>query len=233
MVGVGKWGVNLVRVLQDLDVEVETFDPFLGGTTSSINELFGSVDKVMVASPPETHFEYAAKAVLERKPLFVEKPLCIEYGGARWLRKVASSQVHVGHILLHAEGFQKHKAEQPREFKAWRAGHNPGYHGVTAWWDLAVHDIAAAIDLFGPPIQVETSISAESYEAWMLFANNRTAHIEGSRVHETKEWVLSFDGVEYSPYGEKVEPLRLEVEAFLDGHHNLESAVEVVKVLDQ
>jgi UDP-2-acetamido-3-amino-2,3-dideoxy-glucuronate N-acetyltransferase len=184
----------------------------------------------MVASPPETHLEYAAKTIRAGKPLFVEKPLCLETAAAEWLLTVADSQVHVGHILIHAEGFQKQVAEQPLRFEAWRASNNPGYHGVNAWWDIGVHDVAAAVHLYGRPTEVAGTVTAETYDVRLKFPRGE-AHLEGSRVHEAKQWILHFDGTKYTPYGENTEPLQVEIEAFLDGYDNLAEAVTVIETL--
>ena len=230
--GVGKWGINLVRVLKDLDVEVETFDPVAESTTETFKELVGSVDKVMVASPPWEHFEQARIVVETGKPLFVEKPVCFTSWQAHYLKTHQKTQVHVGHILTTTRGFVREKEKRPRHFQAWRASHNPGYHNLNALWDIGVHDVAAAVNLFGKPDHVEGAVTEETYKLWLNFTANRTAVIEGSRVADGKQWIVQFDDRKYTPYSEKTEPLLQEVEAFLDGYDNLDEAATVVDVLN-
>lgn len=230
--GVGKWGVNLVRTLDDLGVETETFDPNQPSTISSYSELLGSVDKVMIASPPEHHFRMVLAAVRKKIPVFVEKPFVLTHRDALWIAEQTFSQIHVGHVLLHAEGFQKAKTDDPKRYEAWRAGNNPGYHDVSAWWDLAVHDVAACVDLFGKPTNITSVQTFETYEAWLEWPT-KTARLQGSRIHDSKEWKISFDGKAYDPYSEKTEPLLLEVEAFLDGYDNLQHALNVVQTLER
>lgn len=233
VVGAGKWGQNIIRVLQGLGEHVETFDLYTESTYGDFDLLLNDADRIVVATPPETHLEYAAKTVRKRRPLFVEKPLTLDFRSALWLNEMVFSQVHVGHILCHAEGFQKLKAEGPKTFGSYRGGNNPGYHGVTALWDIGVHDIAAAVNLFGEPLNVAASVQPESYEVWLEFRWGHTAHLEGSRVDPEKRWDMLFDNQPYSPYGETVEPLLAEMEAFLDGYHNLDEALTVVKTLER
>lgn len=70
------------------------------------------IDAVVIATPAETHFELAKKAMLSGKHTFVEKPLALKVGEAEELQKLALSRnlkLMVGHILLYHPGIVKLK----------------------------------------------------------------------------------------------------------------------------
>jgi predicted dehydrogenase len=89
LIGYGYWGPNLARALnqtekcefvaccdanpRSLGKAVRAY-PSLKGF-SSANELWDSVDGVVIATPIATHFELAREALLRGKHVMVEKPL--------------------------------------------------------------------------------------------------------------------------------------------------------------
>src|SRR5262249_2731018 len=116
VVGAGYWGVNLVRVFNQLGVlyKVCDFSPVrlqqLAGQYPDI-PMEGSIEAVVddqkvagVGTPPpaETHYKIARRALLAGKDVFVEKPLTLRCEEAEQLTNLAESQgriLMVGHLL--------------------------------------------------------------------------------------------------------------------------------------
>ncbi len=88
LIGMGGWGKNHARILSKLgvlsavcDTNDERAKDF--GKKYSVNH-YGSIDKLMdleefdiafICTPTSTHFEIASKLILEKKNVFVEKPM--------------------------------------------------------------------------------------------------------------------------------------------------------------
>lgn len=82
----------------------------IGHWYSDYNEFLESIDSVYVASPHETHYEYVKQALLVRKHVICEKPICLKSAQVEELYKTAKEKAVV---LLEAiktayfPGFQK------------------------------------------------------------------------------------------------------------------------------
>jgi predicted dehydrogenase len=227
--GAGRWGKEIVRVLWELDQEVEIYDPAF--TKGSYADLVSRADRIVIAAPPQHHFDLAWKALAARRPVYVEKPLTLDFGQAKRLAKYAKgTQVGVGHILLHADGFQPFLGLSPQKIRTYRSGMNPGYHNISAWWDLGVHDVSACVALYGRPQKVRVEQDFDTYRAELKW-DNCYAVLVGNRRSVEKRWDIEFDGVAYSPYSETVEPLMNQMVWWLAGGDNLAEAVTVVETL--
>src|SRR6266581_7195526 len=89
LVGLGYWGPNLARVLNqarncslaaccDVDPKTHTRVTRQYPTVrvyEECSDMWDSVDAVMIATPISTHFRIAAEAIKQGKHVFVEKPL--------------------------------------------------------------------------------------------------------------------------------------------------------------
>ncbi len=118
VVGAGYWGKNLVRDFNELGV-LHTINDNNSDTLRSFKDLYpeisceGSLDTVLkdpsiealaIATPAETHFEIAQKALLAGKHIFVEKPLALQVEEAKTLHLLSrrrNLRLMVGHILLY------------------------------------------------------------------------------------------------------------------------------------
>lgn len=233
--GTGRWGREIVRVLDELGVHFSTFDTYLSSTYNTYAELLQNVDAVCIAAPPQEHYRMVQRALAYEIPVFVEKPLAMTHEQALHLQTMARTlnvPVAVGHIVLTADGYQKHRTAAPNMIYAARHGMNPGYHAVPAWWDLAVHDVAVCVDLLGRPVIVDVDGDFDSYSARLIW-NQAEAYLMGNRNAPEKRWELTFDGAFYSPYEEGREPLRTELAWWLEGGDNLDDAVTVVETLER
>ena len=86
LVGVGKWGLNHLRSISELDCDFVGFsDVDLGKKKlaaeydvdffPSYKSLFSKVDAVVVTTPTDTHYEIVNECLDAGKHVFVEKPI--------------------------------------------------------------------------------------------------------------------------------------------------------------
>ncbi|HEY0386519.1 MAG TPA: Gfo/Idh/MocA family oxidoreductase, partial [Pyrinomonadaceae bacterium] len=115
VIGCGYWGRNLVRNFQRLGAlslccdatpqgrataqEIAPNCPVVADLTEA---LAADVAGVVIATPAETHYEVARRALLAGKDVFVEKPLALTYEQGSLLVRLAEERgrmLMVGHVL--------------------------------------------------------------------------------------------------------------------------------------
>src|SRR5687768_16857555 len=129
LIGVGRWGKNILRTLEAMKgVEVTAFDtttspspsPHLRRgkrfSPSGEGELEG-VDGVLIATPGSTHAKIALPFIKQGLPVFIEKPMTTSLVDARRIEKAAKksgSRVFVGHVHLYNPAYLKLKKMVPK-----------------------------------------------------------------------------------------------------------------------
>jgi predicted dehydrogenase len=168
LIGCGYWGKNYVRVLKEL-IEVETVavcdsrairlkeieEAFTGiETTTEVDEVLASdrIHAVIVATPATAHYDVTRRALLAGKHVLVEKPLTTVTDEGLELVALAERlglTFSVGHTFLHNAAVEK-----MREYIASgqigdlhylysrRTNLGPIRQDVSAFWDLAPHDVS-------------------------------------------------------------------------------------------
>jgi predicted dehydrogenase len=162
----------------------------------------------MIATPAETHFGLACRALEAGKHVFVEKPLTIDLEEARELvrrAEVLARVLMVGHLLEYHPAILKLKEliDQGELGKIRYVISNRLNLGKirteeNALWSFAPHDIAVILRLTGgSPIEVVATggsyVSpniADVTVTQMLFDNGVRAHIFVSWLHPFKEQKL-------------------------------------------
>jgi predicted dehydrogenase len=174
LTGMGYWGPNLARVLNQspncdfvaaCDVNPRTLEkitrqyPSLQGYSNFEDLLQSDVDAIVIATPISTHHALAKRALLAGKHVFVEKPLAHTGALARELVQVAKEQnrtLFTGHTFIYSPPVIKVK-------ELIDSGHlgdlfyislsrvNLGLYqkDVDVVWDLAVHDISILLYWLG------------------------------------------------------------------------------------
>jgi predicted dehydrogenase len=168
VVGYGYWGPNLVRNFANTEgaqvIAVSDFDqgrlalakrrfPSIT-TTTDYNDLLtnSKVDAIAIATPVQSHYDLALRALMAGKHVFVEKPLAQTSDQVRHLIEEAAKRklvLQVDHTFLYTPAVQK-----IRELIAdGQLGDIYYYNGIRASlglfqtdvnviWDLAVHDVS-------------------------------------------------------------------------------------------
>lgn len=177
-VGYGYWGPNLVRnfVDQPSATAVAVCDgrdsrlalvrkrhPHVA-TTSDFNELlrYPGVDAVVIATPANTHFDLAWRALQHGKHVLVEKPLAATSEECARLRDEAARRrlvLMVDHTFVYTGAVRKmHELVTSGQlghiyyYDSVRVNLGLFQHDVNVLWDLAVHDLSILDRLVATPV---------------------------------------------------------------------------------
>jgi predicted dehydrogenase len=219
VIGCGYWGKNLIRNFDALEALTMVCDATKEGRALAAEiapntEVVSNVERVLatpdvtglvIATPAETHYEFAKQALEAGKDVFVEKPLALTYEQGAHLVKLADDNnrvLMVGHVL------EYHPAVQ-RLLELVRAGELGKVQYIYSnrlslgkirreeniLWSFAPHDVAVILRLMGSlPFQViacggsylQPNI-ADVTVTHLLFDNGVRAHIHVSWLHPFKE----------------------------------------------
>jgi UDP-2-acetamido-3-amino-2,3-dideoxy-glucuronate N-acetyltransferase len=182
IIGVGNWGVNLVRnfcrILRIDNVAVCDVDEnrilSIGSEFTGIktfldpDEIISNtkIEAVIIATPTENHYEIAKKALLRGKHVLVEKPLALEIDEAEELIEIADKKgltLMVDHLLVYHPVISKIKElivkeELGKIYYLYSQRLNLGVvrPKENALWSLGPHDISVFLYLLDEfPCQIE------------------------------------------------------------------------------
>lgn len=122
VVGLGYWGPNLLRTFNNLGVVKAAFDLdddilHRHAENPAYNDIHfcndyeefltdsHNVDGVVIATPPDTHYNIAMTSLAMGKHVFIEKPMTLNSAQAESIAKLADTNgltVLVGHIFLYS-----------------------------------------------------------------------------------------------------------------------------------
>lgn len=177
VIGCGYWGVNYVRLCSELALcqvatvcdesperlaQIARRFPGIERTTRAENVWRdASIDAVIVATPPSTHYEVVREALLSGKNVLVEKPLTDAVAPGEELVQLADRVgriLMVGHTFVYNNGIRKVKecVEQPEFGRVYylhstRTNLGPIRRDVNVVWDLAPHDLSIFGYILGTP----------------------------------------------------------------------------------
>lgn len=224
LVGCGRWGRNIARVLARLGVLEVIVDPAADalasyaqelGTrvVSDLDEAFSDgIDAVAIAAPAVDHAMLARRALEAGKPVFVEKPLALELDDAETLAVLARDRgltLMVGHLLQYHPAFVRLKEMvaageigELRHITSHRL--NPGAIRTeeNALWSMAPHDFSMVLGLTGAepdkitalPVRVVNPSIPDQYFVQLNFAAGLTAQVNVSWISPYKEHKLTVLG---------------------------------------
>ncbi|MEM7229492.1 MAG: Gfo/Idh/MocA family oxidoreductase [Planctomycetota bacterium] len=222
VVGCGGWGKNIVRTMVGTGRLGAVIDPSTDGQARA-RELAPDVPvhadlepvlrdpaigAVMIATPAETHFELACRAIAAGKDVFVEKPLTTRLDEARELVRRADDAgtvLMVGHLLEYHPAILKlqelirdGELGTIRYVTSNRLNLGKIRTEENALWSFAPHDISVILRLVDAmPCEVVatggsyiTPNIADVTVTQMLFDNGTRCHIFVSWLHPFKEQKL-------------------------------------------
>jgi len=112
LIGLGRWGVNHLRILKSMPVELFATDVderrinSVGLSNDHLSTdprtLFSQIDAAVIVTPAPAHFETCRELLEMGKDVFVEKPISLVSGEAKELTKLAQRAgliLQVGHIF--------------------------------------------------------------------------------------------------------------------------------------
>lgn len=170
LIGVGRWGRNIVSTLESFPLNKlkylcarskESLAPYSKKYEKLLDwqELLKKkdVDAVLVATPPSTHASIAVPFLERGIPVFLEKPMTLSLAEAEQIAEAASRKhavVFVGHVHIYNPAYRAAKAAA-LSCGSIRAIHTiagkvgPFRDNFSVLWDWAPHDIAISLDLIG------------------------------------------------------------------------------------
>jgi predicted dehydrogenase len=175
LVGCGYWGPKVIRAAASLpEVEIAALvDRELSlaegvqrhfpaaRIESSLSDVLTdeTIDAVIIATPPETHFELAAEALAAGKHALVEKPLALTADDCRTLGAQALDAgliLMVGHTFRFSPAVQhvrqliaEHELGEVYYIDSQRLNLGRVRQDVDAIWNFAPHDISIIQEWFG------------------------------------------------------------------------------------
>ncbi len=226
VIGAGYWGLNLIRVFSQLEV-LHTICDFSPEPLQKLAERYPNirmetsidavlrdpeVDAVVIATPAESHYAIARKALLAGKDVYVEKPITLHCHEAEDLTALADSRqriLMVGHLLEFHPAITRlqqliEDGELGRIEYIYSNRLNMGKvrREENALWSFAPHDISVILLLLKRmPIQVTATGGtylqpniADVTISTMLFDRGVRAHLFVSWLHPYKEQKLVIVG---------------------------------------
>jgi predicted dehydrogenase len=166
------------------------------------------VDAVVIATPAETHYDLASRALMAGKDVYVEKPLTLHCEEAEKLTALAESRglvLMVGHLLEYHPAItclkdliERGELGRLEYIYSNRLNMGKVRREENALWSFAPHDISVILLLLGQmPIQVAATGGtylqpnvADVTVSTMLFDRGVRAHLFVSWLHPYKEQKL-------------------------------------------
>ena len=169
LIGVGKWGKNYYRILDDLHKKkivnfkfISKFNikkkhiKYFDKKILNINELFKkNIDALFITSPPESHYEIAKESLNRNIPVFIEKPFTLSYCHVRKIKNLLINKnliFLINHQYLFSPYFLKLKKiiNKKRIVSIYSEGHGVGpKRNYSTLWDWAPHDLSMIFSILG------------------------------------------------------------------------------------
>ena len=221
IVGIGYWGKKLVSEFSNI---ANVKFCYSQGNPSNVNWLHknypkvnfcknfqdilddSTIDGVVIASPIDTHFEYALKSLKSKKHVFIEKPISTTKKQGQTLLEIARKnnlEIFVGHIFLYHPVLIKLKKLMKKEkinsiYLGW---HRFGPFKEKLSLDLLSHYIIILKEFFNQPkkLIVKSKIgyvtNCDILSLHVKFQKKVNCVIELNRVsyHKQREIIIKSD----------------------------------------
>lgn len=187
VIGVGRWGQNLLRALGSLsECRIEAVCDIDAGRRAAARSQHPrmreyaeasalsadpALDAIVVATPATTHASLAIAALEAGKHVFVEKPMARSLTDALRMRDAArraARRLMVGHLLLYHPAVAKLRQlvrsgalGDVQHVSAERLGPPPSLAGENAWWSIAPHDVSLLQHLLGSRVRHVSAVNHE------------------------------------------------------------------------
>ena len=175
VVGIGTWGKNLIRDFSkyaNIEKCTSSGNPknirwikknyptieYVSDQKIFFND--DTINAVVISTPIKTHYSLIKKALLAKKHVFVEKPLCTNVSDANELIKIAKRNnllLFVGHIFLFNEILKKliQISKKEKITFAYFQWNKFGTFDEDIFLNLLSHDISIILKLFGKPTKTK------------------------------------------------------------------------------
>jgi len=215
VIGAGYWGKNLVRVFGEMGVlgvvcDINPTEDLPVDYCNSVDDVLArpDIDAVVIATPAETHFDIARKALKAKKHVFVEKPMTLDIGQAHVLIDMAKHRklvLMVGHLMQYHPAFIALKGlinsgelGTIRHITSQRLNSGKVRTTENSLWSFAPHDISMILGLTNEEPDTVSAVGANHLRGdisditttHMTFPSGIHASIFVSWLHPYKEQKL-------------------------------------------
>jgi len=166
LIGCGIWGRNILRELVAQGCRVVVVDPSEANRGRALREGAMQVhaalpssevyDGFIVATPATLHADVIAPLLDYQVPVFCEKPLTTDVGGAESLVKQAGDRLFVMHIWRYHPGIQRlgeiaryEELGTPYLLRTIRTNWTSPRRDTDSIWTMVPHDLSIAIAVLG------------------------------------------------------------------------------------
>lgn len=216
IIGIGNWGKNLVRDFSKIsDIKKCTSNGNIENIkwlkknypsiayVNNYKEIFNDkeINAVVISTPIKTHYRLVKKALLSKKHVFVEKPLCSKISEAKELIQIAKKNnlfLFVGHIFLFNEVLKKIiKISNKEKITHIEFNWNKfGSFNEDIFLNLLSHDISIIFKLFGKPKKIKLQSSfgiiskCDIITLNVTLSQNQNCQIYINRVSNEKQKIV-------------------------------------------
>ncbi len=219
LIGCGYWGKNLARDLNSFGVLSSVSDKnpkainLVGKISKNIKFTTDykkilkdeSISSIVIATPAKTHYKLVRAALIEKKNVFVEKPLCLKYSDGKkllLLSKKNNVKLMVGHLMLYhpayikmKESINKGQIGKVRYIYSNRLALGKLRKEEDVLWSFAPHDISMILDLVSEKLinvkafgaKYLNNKVADTTVTLLKFRNKIKSHIFVSWLHPYKD----------------------------------------------
>jgi len=179
----------------DIEVSQKVSKDFETKAYPSFEELLIECDVIDIVTPTLSHFDYARKAIIASKQVFIEKPITHTTKEAKSLMSLASEanvKVQIGHVERFNPAFLSIQKElnNPMFIETHRlAEFNPRGTDVSVIHDLMIHDIDIVLSIVKSNVKrisangvAVVSETPDIANARIEFDNGCVANLTASRV---------------------------------------------------
>jgi len=248
LIGIGKWGKHYLKALTSIEgcelTWVCDLDPQkLREAVSAYPQVKYTEDKgdilndstvqgVVIATTPESHYGLAKEFISKGKSVLVEKPVTINRKDSNDLIKLSADQKTIlmaGYTLVYHPAVKKIKEFLEANntinnlcyINMSRTNSSSQVAGVDVLHDLAVHDIYLSRRLIGEdPIWVIAQGGGCVIYILLGFPNGKIASIFASCMHTEKTRKITLVAAKTKLVFDDVQPVDKKVQLFINGESN-------------
>ncbi|MBS20233.1 MAG: hypothetical protein CL733_04340 [Chloroflexi bacterium] len=196
LIGAGRWGYNILNTLDSIEeldlthvvttkqlkLEYKNQNPKLLSNWKDI--LNFEVDAVIIATPPATHSCILEWFIKNHTPCFIEKPLCLDYETALFLKDLAKTK-NVPVFVDHTQLFQPALSEilnavdftSVKRINLEGMGDGPFREDLSILWDWGSHDISIMLKMLN---KMPNSVSGYSTNTFVKYEFHYDNHLNVS-----------------------------------------------------
>ena len=198
LIGYGKWGKNYFKILNEFSnkkiinflylarIKLNKKSKRISSSQIKLinteNLFKKKIKGLIISSPPQTHFEFSKKAISNKIPTLIEKPLTLDFESTLTIKKLLYKKeilFLVNHQYLMSPYYKELKKiiYNKKISKIYSEGHGLGpKRNYSVLWDWAPHDLSMIFDLLGTKkrvniLNVKKNTTVKGFERWKIEMN--------------------------------------------------------------